>query len=95
MKSCIYDFLKIPKLKKKKIKSSNIGMIYFVNTGVVCSDATHQCSAEDLQLLQQSGIRRECRQYICDEQDAVLEIPGGLRVPPQRDYSDGNGQAVG
>lgn len=70
-------------------------MIYFVNTGVVCSDATHQCPAEDLQLLQQSGIRRECRQYICDEQDAVLEIPGGLRVPPQRDYSDGNGQAVG
>lgn len=50
-------------------------------TGVVCSDATHQCSAEDLQLLQQSGIRRECRQHVCDEQDAVLEIPGGLRVP--------------
>lgn len=39
MKLCIYDFLKI--LKFKKFKFSNIGMIYFVNIGVVCSDAIY------------------------------------------------------
>lgn len=80
MNSCIYDFLKIPKLKKFNPVILEFYDIFGI-TGVVCSDATHQCSAEDLQLLQQSGIRRECRQHVCDEQDAVLEIPGGLRVP--------------